>query len=165
MTRVAVVGNGGSGKTWLSLRLGEALQVPVIHLDLYRYDAHGFRRDDEAFPDEVRRRLDEPSWVADDNYLGTLDDRLSRADLVVFLDRPAIVCRAGVIMRRLRHRGRRVEDATQVDRFDSGFMRYVLTYNSSMRPRLLAQFVEAPCRVIRVRSRRQARTFLRSLAT
>jgi adenylate kinase family enzyme len=155
--RVAVVGNGGSGKTWLALRLAEALHVPVVHLDLYRYDAEGHRRDDETFVEDVRRRLDEPSWVADGNYLGTLADRLSRADVVVFLDLATVVCLAGVIARRARNRGRRVEDAGHVDRFDAGFLRYVLTYNRSMRPRLLAQLADAHVRVVRVRSRRQAR--------
>lgn len=49
MTRVAVVGNGGSGKTWLALRLAAALQVPAIHLvlpdlGLVRYVASYRRR-------------------------------------------------------------------------------------------------------------------------
>jgi adenylate kinase family enzyme len=160
VTRVAVVGNGGSGKTWLALRLSEALHVPVIHLDLYRYDAEGQRRDDDAFVDEVRAALSEPSWVADGNYLGTLGDRVSRADVVVFLDLPAVVCLVGVMSRRARNRGRRVEDAGHVDRFDAAFVRYVLSYGFSMRPRLLAQLAQAPCRVVRVRSRRQARALV-----
>jgi adenylate kinase family enzyme len=165
VTRVAVVGNGGSGKTWHALRLGHALGVPVIHLDLYRYDAEGRERDDVTFREEVSRRLDEPSWVADGNYLGSLGDRLSRADLVVFLDRPAALCLAGVIARRVRNRGRRVEDAGHVDRFDAGFVKYVLTYNRTMRPRLLAQLAEAPCRVVRVRSRRQVRALAAQMET
>ncbi len=163
MTRVVVVGNGGSGKTWLAVRLSEALHVPVIHLDLYRYDAEGQRRDDDMFIDEVRRRLDEPSWVADGNYLGTLGDRLSRADVVVFLDRAAVVCLAGVMTRRVRNRGGRVEDPSHVDRFDAAFVRYVLTYGLSMRPRLLAELAAAPCRVVHIHSRRQARALVRQM--
>lgn len=165
MTRVAVVGNGGSGKTWFAMRLGAALDVPVVHLDLYRWDAEGSRRDDDAFGSEVRRALAEPSWVADGNYLGTLTDRLSRADLVVFLDLPGVVCLAGVLGRRVRNRGRRVEDPSHRDRFDAAFVRYVLSYNRSMRPRVLAQLSAADCRVTRVRSRRGARLLLKSLAS
>jgi adenylate kinase family enzyme len=160
VTRIAVVGNGGSGKTWLALRLADALHVPVIHLDLYRYDAEGRRRDDDTFVNEVQRKLDEPSWVADGNYLGTLGDRLSRADVVVFLDLPAVVCLVGVLARRVRNKGRRVEDAVHVDLFGAAFVKYVLTYDISMRPLVLAQLAEAQCRVVRVRSRRQARALL-----
>ena len=164
MTRVAIVGNGGSGKTWLALRLAGALHVPVVHLDLYRYDTDGHRRDDETFIADVRRRLDEPSWVADGNYLGTLGDRVSRADVVVFLDRPAVVCFAGVVARRVRNRGRRVEDPRHVDRFDAAFVRYVVSFGLSMRPRLLAQLAQAPCRVVHVHSRRQARALVTQMS-
>jgi len=163
VTRVAVVGNGGSGKTWFAMRLGAALQVPVVHLDLYRWDAQGRRRDDHAFVDEVRRALDVPSWVADGNYLGTLADRLSHADLVIFLDLPALVCLSGVLRRRVRTGGRRVEDAEHVDRFDIEFVRYVLSYNRSMRPRMIAQLSASDCEVVTVRSRRDAGHLLRSL--
>ena len=165
MTRVAVVGNGGSGKTWLALRLSDVLHVPAIHLDLYRYDAEGQRCDDDTFLDEVQRKLDEPSWVADGNYLGTLGDRVSRADVVVFLDLPAVVCFVGVLSRRVRNRGRRVEDAAHVDRFNAAFVRYVLTYDFFLRPRVLTELAQAQCRVVRVRSRRQARALVGELGT
>ena len=164
MTPIAVVGNGGSGKTWLALRLGDVLHVPVIHLDLYRYDAEGRRRDDDTFVDEVQRKLDEPSWVADGNYMSTLGDRLSRADVVVFLDRPAVLCLVSVLTRRIRNKGRRVEDATHADRFDRGFVRYVLGYRRQMRPRVQASLAASTCPVVHVRTRRQARAFLDHVA-
>lgn len=31
--RILVIGSPGSGKTTFSLRLGEALAIPVVHLD------------------------------------------------------------------------------------------------------------------------------------
>jgi adenylate kinase family enzyme len=159
VTRVAVVGNGGSGKTWLALRLADALHIPVIHLDLYRYDASGIIRSDKVFRREVRERLTgTPDWVADGNYLGTMDDRLALADLVVLLDLPVVVCLAGVLGRQVRHRGRRVEDASHTDRFDRGFVYYVATFRHQMRPRVLARLVASGRPVIRARTRRQVRT-------
>ena len=165
MTRVAVVGNGGSGKTWLALRLGAALRVPVVHLDLYRYDSVGDLRPRRAFRDEVHAQLaDSPGWVADGNYLGTMDERLALADVVIFLDVPVLVCIAGVVGRQLRHRGRRIEDASHADRFDRGFVYYVLTFRRQMRPRVLDALKAAPCPVIRVRTRRQARELASQVA-
>jgi adenylate kinase family enzyme len=158
VTRIAVVGNGGSGKTWLTLRLAAAMHLPVIHLDLYRYDASGALRSDEAFRGEVRERLDgSRDWIADGNYLGTLDDRLVLADQVVFLDLPVVACLAGVVGRRARHRGRRLEDPTHVDRFDRGFAYYVLTFGREMRPRVLDRLAASSLPVIRVRTRQDAR--------
>jgi len=90
-----------SGKTWLALRLADALHLPVIHLDLYRYDSYGTSRSDEMFRSEVRERLTEsPEWVADGNYLSTLEERLALADVVVFLDLRDLVCLVGVRTRR-----------------------------------------------------------------
>jgi len=158
VTRVAVVGNGGSGKTWLALRLADALHVPVIHLDLYRYDQSGGHAADEDFRREVRDRLTEtPDWVADGNYLSTLPERLAVADVVVFLDLPDLVCLAGVLTRRVRHRGRRAEDIAHADRFNLGFVRYVTSYRREMRPRVLTALDGSTVPVVLVRTRRQAR--------
>jgi hypothetical protein len=165
VTRVAVVGNGGSGKTWLALRLAAALRVPVIHLDLHRYDSYGTIRPHAAFRDEVHSRLiDSPDWVADGNYLGTMDERLALADVVVLLDLPVVVCLAGVLGRQVRHRGRRVEDASHADRFNGGFAYYVLTFRRQMRPRVLAALAAASCPVVRVRTRRQVRALADQVA-
>ena len=165
MTRVAVVGNGGTGKTWLALRLADALHLPVIHLDLHRYDSSGTNRSDEVFRREVRERITEtPDWVADGNYLGTLEERLALADVVVFLDLPDLVCLVGVLARRVRHRGRRVEDAAHTDRFDPGFVRYVVSYRREMRPRVLATLAAASCPVVRVRTRREVRALADQVA-
>jgi len=158
VTRVAVVGNGGSGKTWLALRLAGVLEVPVIHLDLYRYDASGNVRPRAAFRDEVHDRLVHSSdWVADGNYLGTMDDRVALADVVILLDLPVVICLAGVIGRQLRHRGRRVEDPTHADLFDRGFVYYILTFRRQMRPRVMECVTSWGRPMIRVSTRRQAR--------
>lgn len=137
MTRVAVVGN----------------------------DTSGTIRSDEVFRREVRDRLTEtPDWVADGNYLRALDERLALADVVVFLDLPDLVCLAGVLARRGRHRGRRIEDATHGDRFDLGFVRYVASYGREMRPRVLMTLGSASCPVVHLRSRRCARAWADEVA-
>jgi ATP-dependent protease Clp ATPase subunit len=38
MERVAIVGCGGSGKSYLARQLGRILQAPVTHLDAVFYD-------------------------------------------------------------------------------------------------------------------------------
>jgi adenylate kinase family enzyme len=165
VTRIAVVGNGGSGKTWLALRLADVLHVPAIHLDLYRYDSTGAIRTDDVFRREVCDRLTEaPEWVADGNYLSTLRQRLTLADVVIFLDLPVLVCLGGVLARRIRHRGRRIENDTHTDRFDRGFVRYVLSYGREMRPRILASLASSTCSVVHVRTRRQARALVDRVA-
>jgi len=75
-----------------------------------------------------------------------------------------LVCLGGVLTRRLRHRGRRLEDATHTDRFDREFVRYVLTYSREMRPRLLTVLSDTNVPVVHVRTRRQARALADQVA-
>jgi hypothetical protein len=82
----------------------------------------------------------------------------------ILLDLPDLVCLGGVLTRQLRHSGRRLEDATHVDRFNRGFVRYVLTYRRDMRPRMMATLASSTCPVVYVRTRRQARAFVDRVA-
>lgn len=38
MKRIAIIGCGGSGKSYLARQLGAALELPVTHLDALYYD-------------------------------------------------------------------------------------------------------------------------------
>jgi adenylate kinase family enzyme len=41
MERVVIIGNGGSGKTWLSRQLGTILNSRIYHLDRFFWEAGG----------------------------------------------------------------------------------------------------------------------------
>ncbi|MHB8531033.1 MAG: P-loop NTPase family protein [Caulobacteraceae bacterium] len=100
--RIAIVGTSGSGKSTLALRLGEALDVPVIELDAinWRADWTDLVTHD---PDEFRRRLDEAiageAWISDGNYRLALPRIFRRASDVVWLDYERRVVMARVIRR------------------------------------------------------------------
>jgi putative MATE family efflux protein len=87
--RIAVLGGGGAGKSTLARRLGETLELPVVHLDRLVFGP-GWRR--EA-PATVRARLAEPlagdAWIVDGTYLEASDLTLPQADLVLWIDQPA----------------------------------------------------------------------------
>ncbi len=128
LRRVAVIGCGGAGKTVLARRLGEALDLPVIHADLHRDEwesVHGalVARDE---------------WVIDAMRLGTLDERLARADAVVFVDRRAPACFAGLLRRRLRYRGGLHPESGVADFLNWEFARWILTFRRRSRPEILA---------------------------
>src|SRR5438034_11750677 len=86
LKRILVIGSGGSGKTTFARRLAERTTLPLIHLDAL-YWRPGW---DPTPADEWRARVEalanEPAWIMDGNYGGTLDIRLAASDTIVFLD-------------------------------------------------------------------------------
>ena len=89
MQRIAVIGNAGGGKTTLSCRLGDALRIPVYHVDSIQYQRGWVRTPS----DECDRQLDKlaatESWIIDGfGSDGAIERRLGAADMVVFVDFP-----------------------------------------------------------------------------
>jgi adenylate kinase family enzyme len=89
MRRIAVIGNGGGGKSTLARALGNHLVIPVHEVDQVQWLA-GWRR---APLDEVAPILE--SWAASDSWVidgfgpwPVIDRRMGRADTIVYVDLP-----------------------------------------------------------------------------
>ena len=89
MRRIAVIGNGGGGKSKLARALGRHLRIPVHEVDEVQF-LPGWRR---APLDEVAHTLE--AWAADDSWVidgfgpwPVIDRRMSRADTIVYVDFP-----------------------------------------------------------------------------
>lgn len=164
MKRVLVIGSGGAGKSTLARRLGERLGLEVLHLDAY------FWRPGWVEPpsDEWRRAVEEmcarDSWVMDGNYSATLDVRLRACDTVVFLDVPRAVCVWRALKRLFMYRNARRPDMAEGcrEKFNPEFLRWIWTYPSRSRPKVLARIDEfaAGKRVVRLRSDVEVERFL-----
>ena len=40
--RILIIGNSGSGKTWLGNILSQRLKIPLFHMDTIRWDQSGY---------------------------------------------------------------------------------------------------------------------------
>jgi adenylate kinase family enzyme len=161
--RVAVVGPGGAGKSTFATQLGRRTGIPVVHLDRH-YWKPGWV---EPPADEWRRIQAElvgaEAWIADGNYGGTFDLRFERADTVIVLQPPALVCVSRAVRRSVRNRGHAVQAAGCPERLDPAFLRWIWRYRRDSRPRLDAALDRYGARldVIELASSRQANAFLR----
>jgi adenylate kinase family enzyme len=152
MRRILIIGPCGSGKSTLARKLGLMLNLPVFHMDQLNWQPGWV----ESSKDEIRTKLGAitatDSWLIDGNYGGTLAERLERADTVVYLDFPIWLCVTRMLRRVWTWRGQTRPDMTEgcPERFDLGFLFYLLQWNSGPRPRTEAQLKGHEGKIIRL---------------
>jgi adenylate kinase family enzyme len=165
--RVAVIGSGGAGKSTFARALGERTGLPVIHLDALFWRANWEPTPKPEWIELERGLVAGERWIMDGNYGSTQDLRLPRADTVVFLDLPRLVCLWSVIRRWSVYRRRGRPDMPQNhDKLELAFLRWIWTYPTLKRPEVLARLAALPptTRVVRLQSRREMRDFLEAAA-
>jgi adenylate kinase family enzyme len=163
--KVAIVGCGGSGKSYLARELGRLIEAPVTHLDAEYFDDEWNPQPMEKFEARQRELVAHPRWVIDGNYNSTLHVRLQAADTVIFMDLPTRSCLRGILARQLRHGRGQNRGSGVFNRITPGVLRYVLGYRRTMRPRVQAKIDQFASRaeIIVLTSRRRARLFLSSI--
>lgn len=139
MRRVLVLGCPGTGKSTLARSLGEALSLPVVHLDKLWWKSGWVNRTEGEFDALLDAVLLGEEWVIDGNYLRTLPRRLERCDAVVLLDYPRRVCLLRALRRILTWRGRTRPDmaADCPERLDGEFVRWIWEFHRTQRPQVL----------------------------
>lgn len=167
MERVAVVGCGGSGKSYVARELGRLLDLPVIHMDAVYFDDQWNPLPIERFEAVQRELVAAPRWVMDGNYNSTIDIRLQAANTVVFMNLPTHVCPWGILSRQLRHGPGQNHQNGVYNRITRDVLWYVLGYRRKMRPRVLAKIEEhaSHARLITLTGRGHTRRFLRQVAS
>ncbi len=86
--RIAILGGAGSGKSTLARRVGEALDLPVIHLDRLVFGPGWLRRSSTTIGAGVASIAAEDGWVMDGTYVEAAELALPRAQLTVWIDQP-----------------------------------------------------------------------------
>ena len=96
--RTVIVGNSGSGKTWLATRLGERAGASTVHLDDIFWQPGGFEQ--KRSPDDVARLIDahrtQPNWIAEGVYGDLAAEFVPYADTLIWLDFPWSICRTRI---------------------------------------------------------------------
>ncbi len=162
MDRIAIVGCGGSGKSWLARSLGGLLGVQPVHLDGLYYDQDWKPLDQDRFGALQGDLVTAPRWIIDGNYASSLPIRLRAADTVIFLDLPSRTCLCAIVRRRMRYGGGQHKDIGVYDRISWAVVRYVLGYRRQMAPRVRRLIAEhaGNAEVVVLRSRRATRDYL-----
>ena len=137
--RILVIGCSGSGKSTLSQALSARLGSAYVSMDREVFWLPGWNLRERG---EIRRLVAEAvagdRWIMDGTSPGTLDLRLPRADMVVWLRMPRLLCIARVVKRRILHSGRsRPEMAPGCpEKIDWEFLRYIWNFERTETPEI-----------------------------
>ncbi len=162
MRRVVVTGNSGSGKSTFAVKLGQLLDLPVIHIDLLHMRDDGSRVSDQELHRRVVEAASTDRWVFEGFNTETFHDRAHRADTLIFLDLPNWVCAWRVLFNR-RARVGVVPGYQHGWRDHLRFLRWIWIFPTDRRPGTLADLskYEGEKQVVMLRSPREVRRFLR----
>ncbi len=121
-------------------------------------------RDRTAIRDLLRKTVAEPAWLLDGTSPGTLDLRLPRAEVLIWMRLPRMTCLLGVVKRWLRYRGTNRPDLPVgcPEKIDFPFLRYIWNFERTETPEILEALTKhgAQVPVVIVNSRKEADALL-----
>lgn len=165
--RILLLGCGGSGKSMLAKQLGKKLQLPVIHLDREYWKPGWVKTEREVWHQKVTELLRGDRWIMDGNYQGTLEQRLSAADTVIFLDYSKWACLSGIMKRRIQNHKRVRSDMGEncPERLSGEFVSWVFHFQKRNRPEILEHLMkQSDKQIVVLKTRREARQFVEKYA-
>lgn len=165
MQRVLVIGPCGAGKSTLATILAGRLKLPLFHMDQLNWKPGWVESSKDEITAKLRAIVATDRWLVDGTYGGTLAPRLDRADTVVYLDFPIILCVRRLLKRIWTYRGRSRPDMTEgcPERFDIAFLFYLIRWNSGPRIRTEARLKGHENKIIRLRNPDELQRWMDSL--
>ena len=136
---------------WLGRRTG----IPVVHLDPLFWRRGWTPAPQEEAREALAAVARGERWIIDGNFLAEKPEeeaRFERADTVVFLDAPRTTCLWRVVKRVARGGRRSRADLPEgcAEGIDLQLLRWIWSYPSSERPRVLALLAELERRGVHV---------------
>lgn len=127
MQRVMIIGAPGSGKSTLARQMGRRLNLPVYHTDMMTWAENWVERsnaDRSAMAAEVEAQ---DAWVFEGGLSGTYENRLARADVLIWLDLPIALRFWRITMRVWHSKGRNRPDMPNgcVEALNAAFLGFV----------------------------------------
>ena len=86
MERICIIGGSGTGKTTLSNNSGRELNLPVYYIDGINYLENWEIRDKNKRDKIIIVKANQTKWIIDGTYRSTLQQRLEKADFIIYLD-------------------------------------------------------------------------------
>lgn len=134
--RVIIIGSPGSGKSTLAKELASSIKLPLIHLDSLYWNPGWIPTPSKQFREVLEKKLNEEKWIMDGNFSSSLSIRAKRADLIIFLDFPKLLCTYRIVKRVWLYKGKTRPDMGEEcpERIDKEFVKFVWNFPRDVRP-------------------------------
>ena len=166
MERIIIIGCGGAGKSTLARKLGEVLDLPVVHLDKLFWKPGWVETSHEEFDALLAKELAKDQWIMDGNFNRTMPERMKRCDTIIYLDFSRCACLMGVLKRIITTYGTVRPDMGEgcPERIDLEFLKWVWNFNKNKRESYYKLLNEAEnVETIVLKNRRAVKKFLKTL--
>ncbi|MEO8141745.1 MAG: topology modulation protein [Sphingomicrobium sp.] len=156
MQRVMIIGPCGAGKSTVSHVLAARLCLPLIHMDQLNWQPDWVDAGNDRLRGLLAVEVAKERWLIEGNYGSTMPMRLERADTIIYLDYPLPLCLWRLMKRIVTNYGRTRPDMPDncPERFDPGFLWYVMRWNQGPRQRTEQSLRDHEQKVIRLKNPR-----------
>lgn len=128
--RISIIGGPGTGKSTLADNLGKELNLPVYHLDAIDHFENWQKRDEKERDKIILEKANEGKWVIDGTYRCTLEKRVEKSDMVIFLNYSSIAKLKGIFSRYFKLKGKeRPEIPGCKERMNWTFIKFTVSWN------------------------------------
>lgn len=140
--RIIILGNNGSGKSFLAKELSVITGLPLIHLDAEFWLPNWKMPSKEEWLKKNVEFISREKWIIDGmcSHGSTMDLRFEVAELIIFLDINRFICLESVIKRQGKKRSDTAIDHYHDEKFDKrfiGFCKGILNFNKTRKTRII----------------------------
>ncbi len=138
LKKISIIGGAGTGKTTLAKNLAKVLKLPLYHLYVINYNKNFQQRDKKRRDKDIIDIINKDKWITDGTYTSTLEQRLEKSDLIIYLDYSSFSQIKGVIKRYIKDHGNEKEEIPGCkERLDIKFIVWVLKWRKNKRKKVL----------------------------
>ena len=106
INKISVIGGPGTGKSTLANNIGKEINLPIYHIDAIHHLENWKVRDSEERDKIILEIINREKWVIDGTYKATLEARVKKSDMIIFLNYSTSARVRGVLSRYLKNKGK-----------------------------------------------------------
>lgn len=169
MKKIMIIGSGGAGKSTLAKQLGTILTIPVSHLDALFWKPGWTPMNRTEFRQGSNEMMKRPEWIIDGNFGSTMDDRINKADTIIFLHYSKYRCILRALKRRIMYHNKTRPDMGEEceEKIDKEFLKWIWHFPTQKAPAILEKLEahSSEKNIIILRSPRETSRWLKRLET